>query len=92
MWESDWETNIPVKPDEVEKREAAAPDCPDRRDLRPTYKEQVSQFHWLKILNSLLVELFDKLFALERAQSPFEYHYIKNIIELHAHSQTRLHI
>lgn len=42
MWERDWEINVPVKLDEVEKKEAAAPDCPDRHDLHPTYKEETS--------------------------------------------------
>ena len=32
--------NVPVKLDEVEKKEAAAPDCPDRHDLHPIYKEE----------------------------------------------------
>ena len=36
--------NVPVKLGEVEKKEAAAPDCPDSHDLYPTYKEQISYF------------------------------------------------
>ena len=38
----DSEINVPVKLDEVEKKEAAAPDYPDYHDSCPIYKELIS--------------------------------------------------